>query len=80
MNKGKFLERLKNGEILVSDGAFGTMLIQRGMQPGECPDALNLSKPEVIEEIARLYLNAGAEIIHTFTFGASPMKLSEYGL
>lgn len=80
MNKGKFLERLKNGEILVSDGAFGTMLIQKGMQPGECPDALNLSKPEVIEEIARLYLNAGAEIIHTFTFGASPMKLSEYGL
>ena len=80
MNKGKFLDRLKNGEILVSDGAFGTMLIQRGMRAGECPEFLNIKKPELIKEIARLYLDAGAEIIHTFTFGASPMKLSEYGL
>ena len=80
MNIERFLKRLKNGEILVSDGAFGTMLIQKGIKPGECPDFLNIKKPELIEEIASLYFNAGAEIIHTFTFGASPMKLSEYGL
>jgi 5-methyltetrahydrofolate--homocysteine methyltransferase len=74
------LERLKKGEILVADGAMGTMLIQRGLKPGDCPELKNLTTPEILEEIAQLYLNAGAEIIHTNTFGASPMKLSDYGL
>lgn len=74
------LERLKDGEILVADGAMGTMLFQKGLQPGHCPESLNLTKPETLEEIARLYLDAGADIIQTNTFGASPMKLSEYGL
>jgi 5-methyltetrahydrofolate--homocysteine methyltransferase len=74
------LERLKDGEILVADGAMGTMLFQKGLQPGHCPESLNLTKPETLAEIARLYLEAGADIIQTNTFGASPMKLSEYGL
>lgn len=74
------LERLKGGEILVADGAMGTMLLEKGLQPGECPESLNLTKPEILEEIALLYFNAGATIIQTNTFGASPMKLSGYGL
>ena len=74
------LERLKGGEIIIADGAMGTMLFQRGLRAGECPESLNLSRPEILEVIARLYFDVGAEIVQTNTFGASPMKLSEYGL
>jgi len=74
------LERLKDGEVLVADGAMGTMLQERGLKPGECPEALNLSRPELLEEVARLYLEAGAEIVQTNTFGGSPLKLALYGL
>jgi len=74
------LERIKNGEILVGDGAMGTMLFQRGLKPGDCPEAMNLTHPEVLEEIALLYVEAGAHIVQTNTFGGSPMKLSQYSL
>lgn len=74
------LNCLKNEEILVADGAIGTILIHNGLQPGECPEALNLTKPEIIQEIAELYFDSGADIIQTNTFGASPLKLSEFGL
>jgi len=76
----KLLERLKNGEILVADGAMGTMLMERGLKPGEPPESFNLTRLDVIEEIARLYLDAGADIIQTNTFGASPLKLALYSL
>lgn len=76
----KLLERLKNGEILVADGAMGTMLMERGLKPGEPPESFNLTRLDVIEETARLYLDAGADIIQTNTFGASPLKLSLYSL
>jgi 5-methyltetrahydrofolate--homocysteine methyltransferase len=74
------LERIKNREILVADGAMGTMLFERGLRPGDCPELLNLSKPEILEEIAQIYFKAGADIIQTNTFGGSPPKLSDYGL
>ncbi len=74
------LDRIKNGEILVADGAMGTMLFQRGLKPGEPPESINMKNPEMLEEIALSYLNAGAVIIQTNTFGASPLKLSDYGL
>ena len=74
------LKRLKNGEILVADGAMGTMLFDYGLKPGEPPESFNLTRPEVLEEIARLYLDAGAEIIQTNTFGASPLRLASYSL
>ena len=74
------LDRLKNGEILVADGAMGTMLFDRGLRSGECPELLNLSKPEILEEVAQFYFKAGADIIQTNTFGGSPSKLSDYGL
>ena len=74
------LERIKKGEILVADGAIGTMLMERGLDPGEPPESFNLKHPEVLEEIANLYLDAGADIIQTNTFGASPLRLSLYSL
>ena len=74
------LSRLADGEILVADGAMGSMLLERGLEPGTCPETLNLSRPEVPEEIARRYLAAGAEIIQTNTFGGSPLRLAQHGL
>ncbi len=74
------LERLQAGEILVGDGAMGTMLFAAGLKQGDCPEALNLSKPELLEDIARQYLDAGADLIETNTFGGSPLKLSLYDL
>ena len=74
------LDRLRRGEIIVGDGALGTMLMRRGLKQGEPPELLNVEKPQIIEEIARLYLNAGAEIIETNTFGASPLRLEKFSL
>lgn len=74
------LDRLRQGEVLVGDGGMGSMLIERGLQIGECPEQWNLDRPEVLEEIARLYFEAGAQIVETNTFGGSPLKLSQYGL
>lgn len=74
------LEQLAAGEILVSDGAMGTQLMNRGLKPGESPEALNLSHPEYMTEIAQAYSAAGAHIVHTNTFGGSPMALAAYGL
>ena len=76
----KLLESLREGSILVADGAMGTMLFERGLKSGECPESMNLSMPSVLEDIARLYLDAGADIIQTNTFGGSPLKLASYSL
>jgi 5-methyltetrahydrofolate--homocysteine methyltransferase len=73
-------ERLRAGHILVGDGAWGTMLMARGLRPGEPPEGLNLSRPEVLEEIATQYLDAGADLITTNTFGGSPSRLRQFGL
>ncbi|MCK4395029.1 homocysteine S-methyltransferase family protein [candidate division WOR-3 bacterium] len=73
------LKRIKNG-VLVADGAMGTMLMACGLKPGDVPESFNLTQPEILEKIASLYLDAGAEIIQTNTFGASPLKLSFYSL
>jgi 5-methyltetrahydrofolate--homocysteine methyltransferase len=59
---------------------MGTMLFDRGLEPGTCPESVTLSDPEALQQIAQLYLDAGAEIVTTNTFGASPARLSTYGL
>lgn len=74
------LERLAAGEVLVGDGAWGTLLMARGLRPGEPPEAFNLARPELLEEIARQYVDAGAELVGTNTFGGSPARLARYGL
>lgn len=75
-----FFERLKQEKVLVSDGAIGSLLFEKGLNPGDCPERFNLEHPEVLAEIAQAYLQAGANIIQTNTFGASPLKLSDYNL
>jgi 5-methyltetrahydrofolate--homocysteine methyltransferase len=74
------MERIGAGEILICDGAMGTMLMTEGLTPGECPERLNLDSPAVVEKIARQYLEAGADIVQTNTFGGSPLKLAQYSL
>jgi len=64
----------------VADGAMGTMLMARGLEPGACPEALALDRPGVLEEIADLYAAAGADLVQANTFGGSPLKLAPYGL
>jgi 5-methyltetrahydrofolate--homocysteine methyltransferase len=73
-------ERLRAGEVLVADGAIGTMLFQRGLKPGAAPESVTLERPGLLEEIARLYRDAGADILTTNTFGASPLRLALHGL
>ena len=71
----RFRELLESGDILVSDGALGTMLQQKGGYE-TCPEELNLSRPDLLEEVARLYVEAGSDIVTTNTFGGSPLKLA----
>ena len=73
-------ERLAAGEVLVADGAMGTMLMERGLQPGSPPESVNLERQDALEEIAREYLDAGADILQTNTFGGSRLKLAQYSL
>ena len=75
-----FRERLRRAEVLVGDGAWGTMLMARGLAPGAPPESFVLERPDTIREIARLYLEAGADLLTTDTFGATSLSLSAYGL
>lgn len=76
----RLLDRLRSKEILVGDGAIGTLLMARGLKPGEPPEVFNLEKIDTIEEIARLYLESGADLLQTNTFGGSPLRLALYSL
>lgn len=62
------------------DGAMGTQLMAAGLPPGHIPELWNAEKPEVIKDIHRGYYAAGADAVHTNTFGANPLKLEERGL
>lgn len=66
--------------IKLFDGAMGTMLQNAGLQPGECPELLNVTKPQIVTAIHRQYIEHGADIIETNTFGANRIKLSHYNL
>ena len=66
--------------VLILDGAMGTMLQERGLKPGQSPEELNLTMPEVVASVHREYIEAGADIIITNTFGGSRFKLAHYGL
>jgi methionine synthase I (cobalamin-dependent)/5,10-methylenetetrahydrofolate reductase len=74
-----FLERLAQGPFL-SDGGMGTMLHGQGVGLDRCFDELNLTHPAIVAGVHRDYIDAGAQIIETNTFGANRFKLSEHGL
>lgn len=72
--------KLKGNWPVVSDGAIGTMLIDRGLKAGLAPESFNLENTKALEDIARLYFDAGADIVHTNTFGGSSLKLTSHHL
>ncbi len=75
------LERLLDPQaIIVFDGAMGTMLYSKGVFINQCYDELNLRAPEMVGEIHRQYVDAGANVIETNSFGANRIKLTQYGL
>lgn len=75
----RFLTAIER-RVLVLDGAMGTLLQERGLKPGGCPEEMNLTAPAVVEGIHREYAEAGADIVVTNTFGGSRAKLAHYGL
>jgi 5-methyltetrahydrofolate--homocysteine methyltransferase len=74
------LARLGRGDVLVGDGAWGTLLMERGLPEGRPPEWLALERPAVIEEVALLYLEAGADLVTTDTFGGSALRLRSHAL
>jgi methionine synthase / methylenetetrahydrofolate reductase (NADH) len=66
--------------VLVCDGAMGTMLYGRGIFLNRCFDELNLTQPDLVVEVHKDYVRAGADLIETNTFGANRFKLANFGL
>ena len=79
MDRKTFVSRLRERPFLF-DGAMGTLLHSRGVPMDTSFDGINLTRPAVVADIHRAYIEAGADIIETNSFGANRYKLAEYGL
>ncbi|MDI1448711.1 homocysteine S-methyltransferase family protein [Polyangium sp. 6x1] len=77
MNRQEFARRLRS-EVLILDGSMGAFLQARGLPDGYAPDLWNVEQPDAITAVHREYVNAGADILLTNTFGASRLRLGEY--
>jgi homocysteine S-methyltransferase len=77
--KTPFLDAIEE-RVLVCDGAMGTMLYARGVFINRSFDSLNLSQPDLVGEVHREYIRAGADVVETNTFGANRVKLAAFGL
>jgi homocysteine S-methyltransferase len=77
--RARFRERLERAPVLL-DGAMGTLLFASGVPQRACLDELPTTRPELVGSIHRAYLDAGAEIIETATFGANRVRLAAFGL
>ncbi len=80
MSRSTILEALAGGRILISDGAWGTFLQQKGLEPGQCPELWCVERPDDVRDIAQSYFDAGSDMVETNSFGGSSLKLAEFGL
>ncbi len=76
----RFERLLSSSDVVILDGAMGTMLMARGLQAGEAPERMNMEHPEIVAEIHREYIQAGSNIVLTNTFGANRFRLKRHGL
>lgn len=74
---GILLDKLAEKKILISDGAWGTMLQTRGMSGDDCPEEWNISHPDDVRAVAQAYVEAGVDMVLTNTFGGSRIKLDK---
>ncbi len=72
--------RLETKRVLIADGGWGTELVQKGLGPGEAPEAWNLHRRDDVFAVASSYVQAGADIILSNTFGGTRIKLAKAGL
>ena len=68
------IDLFRDGRILLFDGAMGTQLQSRGLQPGEVPELWNLTRPDDVRAIHEAYFSAGSDVVYTNTFGANGAK------
>jgi len=80
MSRGKIVDAIKSGRVLVSDGAWGTFLQKLGMKPGECPELWAIDHFDDVKGIARSYIDAGADMVEADSFGGTCYKLEHFGL
>jgi 5-methyltetrahydrofolate--homocysteine methyltransferase len=80
MGLGRIVDAVKGGKILFSDGAWGTFLQNKGLKPGECPELWCVERPDDVFDVAQSYVDAGADMIETDSFGGTSYKLEHYGL
>ena len=76
---GLFARLLQAHEVLVADGGMGTLLFERGLEAGGCPELLNVDGPDIVAGIHAEYVEAGADIILTNTFGGTAARLGHFG-
>ena len=75
----KLIDRIRAGEIILADGAWGTQMQKMGLQSGDCPEEWNVTHPDRIQQIARDYFEAGSDMCLTNTFGGTKFRLVRHG-